>query len=291
MQNTTPAERCAVMWQLALDAWAFKGENDKTSECKSISRASYDLSTNMTDIGIIGFGQFGQFMARHLARFFKISVCDEIDRSEEAAKINVDWTGFEEVASKDIVIFAVPLKAFEGVLKKAALNLQPNALVIDVCSVKMKTIGLMLNHLPSSVEIIGTHPLFGPQSGRDGIEGLRVVLCPVRTKRAEEVKHFLSDALKLTVLERTPEEHDREMAYVQALTHFVSRALFEMRVEDSELSTVSYQELMKAASLLSDDSWELFQTIQRGNPHAAERRKAFIEKLVELEKRIETNES
>jgi len=26
LKNTTPAERWAVMWQLALDAWAFKGE-------------------------------------------------------------------------------------------------------------------------------------------------------------------------------------------------------------------------------------------------------------------------
>ena len=26
LQDTTPAERLAMMWQLALDAWAFKGE-------------------------------------------------------------------------------------------------------------------------------------------------------------------------------------------------------------------------------------------------------------------------
>ena len=26
LKNTTPAERWAMMWQLALDAWAFKGE-------------------------------------------------------------------------------------------------------------------------------------------------------------------------------------------------------------------------------------------------------------------------
>ncbi len=26
LKNTTPAERWAMMWQLALDAWAFRGE-------------------------------------------------------------------------------------------------------------------------------------------------------------------------------------------------------------------------------------------------------------------------
>ena len=36
------------------------------------------------------------------------------------------------------------------------------------------------------------------------------------------------------------------MAHVQALTHFVARALDELHVAESELATVSYKELMKA---------------------------------------------
>ena len=240
------------------------------------------------EIGIIGFGQFGQFMSRHLGSHFKVTVFDSINREREAKEIGVECKSFEEVASKEIVIFAVPLKALEEVLKRAALFLRDDALCLDVCSVKMKPIELMLEILPSSVEIIGTHPLFGPQSGRDSIEGLKIAFCPVRTTRANDIKKFLADELKLTVLEKAPEEHDKEMAHVQALTHFVARALFELHVEDSELATVSYEELMKAAALLSEDSWQLFQTIQQGNPFAADKRKAFIEKLIELEKRVET---
>jgi prephenate dehydrogenase len=240
----------------------------------------------MKEIGIIGFGQFGQFMARYLARWFDVVVCDVADRKDEAEKIGVKFADFEEVVSKEIVIFSVSLKSFESVLIESSKHLRADALVIDVCSVKIKPIELMLRHLPASVEIIGTHPLFGPQSGREGIEGLKIALCPVRTVRSEEVKNFLVDELKLVVLEKSPEEHDREMAHVQVLTHFVARALFELHVEDSELATVSYEELMKAASLLAEDSWELFQTIQQGNPFADERRKAFIEKLIELEKRV-----
>jgi prephenate dehydrogenase len=244
----------------------------------------------MKEIGIIGFGQFGQFMARYLARWFDVAVCDVAERKDEAKKIGVKFADFEEAASKEIVIFSVPLKSFANVLVESSKHLRAGALVIDVCSVKLKPIELMLKHLPQTVEIIGTHPLFGPQSGREGIEGLKIALCPVRTTRADEVKSFLSDELKLKVLEKSPEEHDKEMARVQALTHFVARALFELHVEDSELATVSYEELMKAASLLAEDSWELFQTIQQGNPFADERRKTFIEKLNELEKRISASD-
>jgi len=240
----------------------------------------------MTEIGIIGFGQFGQFMAQHLAPFFETAVCDHSDLQEEAEKIGVTWSDFETVAGKKIVIFAVPLKSFETVLTRAVPFLQTGAMCFDVCSVKMEPLRLMRAHLPETVEIIGTHPLFGPQSGREGIDGMRVALCPLRTRRSAEIKRFLAEDLKLKVFEKTPEEHDREMAHVQALTHFVARALDELHVVDSELATVSYEELMRAARLVSEDSWELFQTIQQGNPFAETKRQAFIEKLIELENRM-----
>lgn len=244
------------------------------------------MSLKMSEIGIIGFGQFGQFMARHLAPFFAVSVCDNADLRATAEKLNVEWCDFETVAAKKNVIFAVPLKSFETVLKRAVPFLRENALCFDVCSVKMKPLELMRGILPENVEIIGTHPLFGPQSGRDGIEGLRIVFCPVRTSKPNEIRQFLTEKLKLAVFEKSPAAHDQEMAHVQALTHFVARALDELHVLNSEIATVSYEELMRAARLVSEDSWELFQTIQQGNPFAAKKRKAFIEKLIEIENRI-----
>ncbi|MBS1794412.1 MAG: prephenate dehydrogenase/arogenate dehydrogenase family protein [Acidobacteria bacterium] len=241
----------------------------------------------MNELGIIGFGQFGQFMARHLAPFFRVTVTDAGDRRDEAARIGVEWGDFETTAARRIVVFAVPLRSLETVLKRAAPHLPAGALCLDVCSVKLEPLELMRRHLPATVEIVGTHPLFGPQSGREGIAGMRVALCPLRSAKTAAIKEFLSETLKLRVFEKTPEEHDREMAHVQALTHFVARALDELHVSDSELATVSYEELMRAARLVSEDSWELFQTIQQGNPFAAVKRRAFIEKLVELERRVE----
>jgi len=240
----------------------------------------------MNEIGIVGFGQFGQFMARHLAAFFEVAVCDPADRRAEAAAAGVRWGDLASVTSRKIVVFAVPLGALAGVLRAAAAHLPGDALCLDVTSVKMEPVELMLRHLPPTVEIVGTHPLFGPQSGRESIENLRVAVCPVRTTRGPEVKKFLAEKLKLRVLEKTPAEHDREMAHVQALTHFVARALDELHVAESDLATVSYEELMRAARLVSEDSWELFRTIQRGNPFAGDKRKAFLDKLVELENRL-----
>ncbi len=238
------------------------------------------------ELGIIGFGQFGQFTAAHLKEHFEVVVCDSADRSAEAADIGVGWADLKRVANCGTVVFAVPLSALDGVTKAAAPLLKPGTLCLDVCSVKIEPVRTMLETLPESVEIIGTHPLFGPQSGREGIDGMRVAVCPVRTTRTESVKKFLSDSLNLRVFEKSPEEHDREMAHVQALTHFVARALDELHVEGSELATVSYDELMRAARLVSEDSWELFRTIQQGNPYAEAKRRDFVAKLIEIENRV-----
>ena len=240
----------------------------------------------MKELGIIGFGQFGQFMARHLAPFFNIAVCDQSDFGLEAENIGAKWSDFETTASKPIVIFATPLKVFEEVLNRAVPFLRSDALCFDVCSVKTKPVELMRDILPETVEIIGTHPLFGPQSGRGGISGMRIALCAVRTTRIEEIRHFLIEELKLKVFEKLPAAHDEEMAHVQALTHFVARALAELHIAESELATVSYEELMRAARLVSEDSWELFRTIQIDNQFAGDKRKSFLEKLIEIENRL-----
>ncbi len=244
------------------------------------------MNGDRKQLGIIGFGQFGQFMARHLAPHFDVLVCDAGNCSADAAAIGVRWAEFDEVASSDVVVFAVPLSALEAVVKAAAALLKPDTLCLDVCSVKIEPFRIMLKHLPESVEIVGTHPLFGPQSGHEGIQGMRVAICRVRGSRFESVSKFLSDKLKLRVFEKSPEEHDREMAHVQALTHFVARALDELHVDESELATVSYEELMRAARLVSEDSWELFKTIQQGNPFAESKRRDFVEKLIEIEGRM-----
>ncbi len=244
----------------------------------------------MSEIGIVGFGQFGRFMARHLAAFFDVTVCDAADLAVEAENIGVCWSDFETTVGKKIVVFAVPLETFESVLRRAVPFLRTDAVCLDVCSVKVKPLRLMSEILPQTVEIIGTHPLFGPQSGQNGIAGMRVALCPVRTSRTDEIRSFLTQKLNLQVFEKSPGAHDREMAHVQALTHFVARALDELHVFDSELATVSYEEIMRAARLVSEDSWQLFQTIQQDNEYAEAKRKSFIAKLIEIENRLEKEE-
>jgi prephenate dehydrogenase len=233
----------------------------------------------MKELGFIGYGGFGQFFIPYLQPHFKITVYDKQDHSVAALRNGLCWGTMEEVVSKDIVILGVPVQYLEELLLDIKDIINPFALVMDISSVKIKPIQLMEKYLPATVQIVGTHPLFGPQSGRYGIKGLNMVVCPVRTDVYGFIIRFFSRTLDLNVLERTPLIHDKQMAYVQALTHFVGRAVNRMDIPDVEQKTQAYQYLLEIKRNLGQDSMELFLTIENENPFAKEVREQFIEEL------------
>jgi prephenate dehydrogenase len=202
-------------------------------------------------------------------------VSDSGDLTTAAASLDVRVAPIEEVAASDVVMLAVPVQAMTGVIARIAPIVQPGALVLDVASVKMLPARWMAEALPENVDIVATHPLFGPQSARNGLEGQPLVVCPVRGDRHERVAAF-GRSLGLKVSVTTAEEHDREMAYVQALTHLIGRTLVNIRIPDEELKTNSYQHLLELCALSRDDTKELFFAIQNLNPYAQEITQQFI---------------
>ncbi len=242
----------------------------------------------MKTFGILGFGNFGRFMAKHLAGRFDVVVSNQpgTDISEAATALGVRTDTLEAAAGCDIVVLCVPVQHLEELLKTAAPHVRPDALVLDVASVKVKPVRLMREYLPESAEIIATHPLFGPMSGKNGIAGLPFVYCPVRTTRTEKVRTFLAETLGVNVIESTPEEHDTQMAYVQGLTHFIGRALNRMEIPELVQKTALYDHLHAIVQTVNSDTYDLFLTIQRENPLAEGVRQKFIEALVEIHREI-----
>lgn len=233
-------------------------------------------------MGIIGFGNFTRFMIPYLEPYFDISVYDTKDCSKMAFDLNVKTASLKEVCSLSTLIIAVPIQYLEDSLKNCSSFIQEGTFVIDVSSVKLKTVKLFNQYLHKNVKWVATHPLFGPQSGKNGLTGLSVVICIKQNDQFEGVQKFLKDSLKLNVLLKTPDEHDREMAYVQALSHFVSRALDRMNIPESDQKTYAYQCLLDIRHTLQGDSWDLFFSIQNENPYAVDLRHSFLNELENL---------
>ncbi len=232
----------------------------------------------MKSIGIIGYGQFGKFVAQHLSAYASVKAYDP----------NGGTHDLKTVCASDLLVFAVTAQRMEDAALAAAPLVPPETLIADVCSVKVRPLEILKHHFPKN-SLLGTHPIFGPQSGKNGIAGLPVVLCNVSWAPSvyADVKEFLATTLKLTVIEKTPEEHDLEMARVQGLAHFIGRALKEIAIQDYDTSTYSYKQLLKLRDLLKDDSWELFKTIENENPYAADVRRGFLAVLESLNTKLD----
>ncbi|MBI2798057.1 prephenate dehydrogenase/arogenate dehydrogenase family protein [Candidatus Saccharibacteria bacterium] len=241
-------------------------------------------------IGVIGFGAFGAFIAPILARHFEVLVSTR--RKVGNPPKGVSFVSLEQAANCNIVVLSVNAQAIEEVLLKIKPLLRPGTLVIDVCSVKVMPVKLMNKILPTNVQVLGTHPVFGPESGKHGIAGLPVALCPVRidAKTLARIKDFLQNALELEVVEISPEDHDREMAYALALTHLISRSLNNLPLPELKLPTKSYKLLQAVRGNLQNDSIELFHTIQNYNSFAKQVRRNFVKRVQELEHKIETHD-
>jgi prephenate dehydrogenase len=238
-------------------------------------------------LGLIGFGQFGRLAASLLADRFDMVVHDAAGLREAIEGLGYRAGDLATAAACDVVVVAVPVAAMREVLEAIAPHVRPGALVVDVGSVKVLPVQWMVETLPTHADIVATHPLFGPQSARGGLEGQRLVICPVRGERHHRIVE-IATSLGLVVSVTTPEEHDREMAYVQALTHLIGRALVSLDIPDEELKTRSYQHLLDLCGLVGGDTFELFTAIQTMNPHAREVAERFVSEAQRLLEQVKT---
>lgn len=240
----------------------------------------------MKSLGIFGFGEFGKLVATHLAGRFAIGVHDSSKPAAAVEAAGATPLSLEEAAACDVVVLAVPVQVMEDVIRRIAPLVRPGATVIDVASVKMLPSRWLAHYLPESVHIVPTHPLFGPQSvARDGLAGRQFVICPLRGTRHEKVA-ALGEELGLRVRITTAEEHDREMAYVQGLTHLIGRTLTAMDIPDRMLKTQTYQHLLDLTALIGKDSFELFTAIETLNPFAREVTDDFVNRAAALLERV-----
>ena len=237
--------------------------------------------------GVIGVGAFGEFMLKHITPYFDVRIYDAFrDLDEIESTYNLSVRPLEDVAQSDIVILAVPVKEIENTIKTIVPFLHTGQLLVDLCSVKCKPVEILKKHVPAGIDIVSLHPLFGPQSGKRGISGLNVTLCNVVGDSSHIIHDFLQNKLFLNVFETTPEQHDREMAYVQGLTHMIAKVFVHMDVPEIHQQTKTYGHLNDMVELIRYDSDDLFLAIQRDNPYVRETTEKFFAAVKALEDRL-----
>jgi len=241
-------------------------------------------------IGVYGLGRFGAFWADLLAETFK--VCGYSRNPDRIFPDRVKRVSLDDLYNCSVLFLCNSISSMEEVLTEMAPRLKPGTLVIDTCSVKVYPLGLMERLLPEHTEILGTHPMFGPDSGRNGVTGLPIVLCPGRV--GDDHYIFWKDRFRnmgLTVQEMTADEHDREAAYTQGITHFIGRTLNELNLHPSAIGTAGYTRLLDIIRQTCNDPWQLFLDLQKYNPYTSSMRQDLhrgLEKMLSTFDSIES---
>jgi prephenate dehydrogenase len=235
-------------------------------------------------IGLIGLGRFGAMAYQYLRASNEIRVYDTNKTILEECP---HARSFAAATAADVIVLAVPISVVEQVCREMAPLLKPGQLVVDTCSVKEKPIEVMLRELPAHVQILGTHPLFGPDSGKKGIAGLKIAVCPVRVQpdSYDAILRYLK-SLGLITLETTPEDHDRQIARTQAVFHLIAQACKRLNWGGEDVTTPGPETFFNLLKTVQNDTDQLFFDLQRENRHAATARAEFIEEILRLDREL-----
>ncbi len=218
--------------------------------------------------GLIGYGRFGRFAARHLMRYGKVVVHEPRLRRMLPPTRRIVCGSLSEAASQPLVLLALPVSELRAVLVRIRKIVRPGSLVVDVCAVKEQPSRWMKDILPRSVHVLGTHPLFGPDSASRTIRGHHIALCPVRMSRLElaTIRRKLRLA-GLVPLVMTAKRHDRMMAETILLTQFVGRVVSRASLGKWPALTRNYRNLTDLVEVTRHDTRQLFVDMVRFNRH------------------------
>jgi arogenate dehydrogenase (NADP+) len=277
------------------------------------------LRSRPLTIGIVGFGRFGQFIARTFAKHGKIVVTSRSDYTDIANGMGATYVPLDDPDSflekdLDVIICAVSILSFESTIKKFVPSLQKyvaengkGPLLVDVLSVKEHARQVMLQFLPKECDILCTHPMFGPDSGRNGWHNLNFVYEKTRVDKVvfdpeeavapanngtfkdtsgtyhsihedseahvesmDRVERFLSiwEEEGCRMVPMSCKAHDEYAANSQFITHLMGRILGAQGLSMTPIDTKGFESVLQLVDSTTADSFELFYGLYKYNTNS-----------------------
>lgn len=330
-----------------------KNNNNQAGKLEALKQLEADLAAQLAmvrreklaairsrplTIGIVGFGRFGQFIAKTFGKYGNVVVTSRSDYTDIAELMGAKYVPLSDpqaflAENLDVIVIAVSILSFDETIQALAPFLQKEIdrqqemlqqnsktaaalstplhgpLIVDVLSVKEHARNIMLEHLPAECDILCTHPMFGPDSGKDSWYNLNFVYEKTRidkvlldpkvgpTKCSEEAfvdesggVHFFNEDSGAHVegmdrMERflsiweeegcrmvplSCREHDSYAANSQFVTHLVGRVLGSQGLSQTPIDTSGFQSVLKLVDSTTADSFDLFYGLYKYNQNSLE---------------------
>ena len=179
-------------------------------------------------IGDFGFVRIGQSISCTLSNRGKVIVMSWSYYTDISNDMGFKYTSLSDPASflkegLDLILFAVSILSFETTIRYFAPHIESyisksrrtlgGPLIVDVLSVKEHPRKVLLELLPKECDILCTHPMFGPDSGKNGWHGLNFVYERTRidggilnptNKFSHQMTETFADSTHLIEFMRTP---------------------------------------------------------------------------------------
>ena len=235
-------------------------------------------------------------MGQWFTRFFKdngyeVTVWGSGGKVEIARKMGVGFASDLDISisESDIVIITVPIDITERVIKETAPKMKSGSLLMDLTSLKVRPTEAMKKYAPANVEILGTHPMFGPSI--PSLHGQIFILTPIdgRCQRWFPVIRTLLEDNGAHIEVIGAQEHDRFVSVVQGLTHFAyitigttfNRLDFSVAQSRRFMSPV-YDIMVDFVGRILGQNPYLYAFIQMENPEVLKVHEAFMQECRDM---------
>ncbi|GJN38576.1 hypothetical protein PR202_gb27631 [Eleusine coracana subsp. coracana] len=225
-------------------------------------------------VGIVGFGNFGQFIAAGVQRQgHAVMAASRSDYSAYCAQHGIRFFRSVDALCEeqpDVLLICSSILSTESVVRAIPFHmLRPDTIVADVLSVKQFPRNLLLEVLPPGFGIVCTHPMFGPESGKHGWGTLPFVYDKVRVAeggdQALKCDQFLSifEQEGCRMVEMSCAEHDRYAAGSQFITHTIGRVLSQLNLKSTPINTKGYETLLQLTENTLDNLERAFEKVRQ----------------------------
>ncbi|NJD77233.1 MAG: prephenate dehydrogenase [Candidatus Methanoperedens sp.] len=233
-----------------------------------------------------GTGDTGRWFAKFYKKHgFDVAIWGINKRKDIAQELGVQFADDldNEIKTSDIVMISVPINITEDIIENIAPKVPAASLLMDITSIKTGPVAAMLKYAPPGVEILGSHPMFGPSI--PDIRGQTVIFTPAgeRCSRWFPVikKLYEDNGAHIEIMDAA--QHDRMMAVVQGLTHFalisIGSAFRELEFDvanSRRFMSPMYDIMLDLVGRILAQNPYLYAMIQM-NPEVVKVHKAYID--------------